>query len=283
MFQSSFFMVILQFFTVLSLFSVFSNSFGFSVTSYFFNPSILDVIPWIRVFSAGMIIDNGQTMNVNDITFQNLESEGDGGSIYNKGTLNITNSTFNNNGFYNPLVEVEGKGAAIYNEGVLNIKDTTFSNNMARIYTGLGGAIYSKSDVTVEAINSAVLFLSNAASLGSDIYMAGTSDNRIKLSLSVKPYIQYGVGVQKRCGERFTGFFQAMFCNGGRNGVALSLGFRWAIGKNHNSNQKDKANNKTSNKIIKKATKNTVKRPTKFGKFIANTNGDPTYVVTVRK
>ena len=137
MFQSSFFMVILQFFTVLSLFSVFSNSFGFSITSYFFNSSILDVIPWIRVFSAGnnftvngynsatetrstgMIIDNGQTMNVNDITFQNLESEGDGGAIYNKGTLNITNSTFNNNGFYNPLVEVEGKGAAIYNEGVL--------------------------------------------------------------------------------------------------------------------------------------------------------------------
>ena len=49
--------------------------------------------------------------------------------------------------------------------------------------------------------------------------------------LSVKPYVQYGVGVQKRWGERFTGFFQTMFRNGGRNGVALSLGFRWAIGK----------------------------------------------------
>ena len=49
--------------------------------------------------------------------------------------------------------------------------------------------------------------------------------------MSVKPYIQYGVGVQKRWGERFTGFFQTMIRNGGRTGVALTLGFRWAIGK----------------------------------------------------
>ena len=48
--------------------------------------------------------------------------------------------------------------------------------------------------------------------------------------MSVKPYFQYGVGVQKRWGDRFTGFFQTMIRNGGRNGVALSLGFRWALG-----------------------------------------------------
>ncbi len=49
--------------------------------------------------------------------------------------------------------------------------------------------------------------------------------------LSVKPYIQYGLGVQKRWGERFTGYAQAMIRNGGRNGIALSAGFRWALGK----------------------------------------------------
>ena len=49
--------------------------------------------------------------------------------------------------------------------------------------------------------------------------------------MSVKPYIQYGVGIQKRWGERLTGFFQTMLRNGGRNGIALSLGFRYAIGK----------------------------------------------------
>ena len=50
-------------------------------------------------------------------------------------------------------------------------------------------------------------------------------------TLSVRPYVEYGVGVQKRWGERFTGYGQAMIRNGGRNGVMLSIGFRWAIGK----------------------------------------------------
>ncbi len=49
--------------------------------------------------------------------------------------------------------------------------------------------------------------------------------------MSVKPYIQYGLGVQKRWGERFTGFFQTMVRNGGRNGVAMSAGLRWTVGK----------------------------------------------------
>ena len=49
--------------------------------------------------------------------------------------------------------------------------------------------------------------------------------------MSVKPYVEYGIGLQKRWGERFTGYGQAMIRNGGRNGVMLSIGFRWAIGK----------------------------------------------------
>lgn len=49
--------------------------------------------------------------------------------------------------------------------------------------------------------------------------------------MSVKPYIQYGVGVQKRLGKRLTGFFQTMIRNGGRNGIVLSFGFRYALGK----------------------------------------------------
>lgn len=49
--------------------------------------------------------------------------------------------------------------------------------------------------------------------------------------ISVKPYVQYGLGVQKRMGERITGFGQAMVRNGGRNGIALSFGFRIAVGK----------------------------------------------------
>lgn len=47
--------------------------------------------------------------------------------------------------------------------------------------------------------------------------------------MSVDPYFQYGIGLQKRIGDRFTGFGQAMLRNGGRNGIALQFGFRWAI------------------------------------------------------
>ena len=56
--------------------------------------------------------------------------------------------------------------------------------------------------------------------------------NNVSLpDMSVDPYFQYGVGLQKRIGERFTGFGQAMIRNGGRNGIALQFGFRWALGK----------------------------------------------------
>ena len=47
--------------------------------------------------------------------------------------------------------------------------------------------------------------------------------------LSIKPYVQYGIGVQKQAGERLTGYAQAMMRNGERNGIALSLGFRWKL------------------------------------------------------
>ena len=47
--------------------------------------------------------------------------------------------------------------------------------------------------------------------------------------LSVKPFVQYGAGVQKRWGERVTGFFEGMIRNGGRNGIALQFGFRISI------------------------------------------------------
>lgn len=56
--------------------------------------------------------------------------------------------------------------------------------------------------------------------------------NNVSLpDMSVDPYFQYGIGLQKRVGDRFTGFGQAMVRNGGRNGIALSFGFRWALGK----------------------------------------------------
>ena len=56
--------------------------------------------------------------------------------------------------------------------------------------------------------------------------------NNVRLpEMSIKPYVEYGVGVQKCFKDKYTGFMQAMVRNGGRNGVALTAGFRWALGE----------------------------------------------------
>ena len=57
------------------------------------------------------------------------------------------------------------------------------------------------------------------------------ANNVVLPNMSVDPYVEYGVGVQKSWKDRFTGYGQAMVRNGGRNGVALTFGFRWALGK----------------------------------------------------
>ena len=66
-----------------------------------------------------------------------------------------------------------------------------------------------------------------------------TANEVVLPKLSERAYVQYGVGVQKTWADRFTGFLQAMIRNGGRNGVVLSAGFRWTLGKN---NKKTKHN-----------------------------------------
>lgn len=76
--------------------------------------------------------------------------------------------------------------------------------------------------------------------------------NDVRLpQLSVKPYIQYGVGVQKSWSNRFTAFFQTMIRNGGRNGIVLQVGFRWALGKDSANEKVQKNYNKVVLKQIK--------------------------------
>ena len=56
--------------------------------------------------------------------------------------------------------------------------------------------------------------------------------NDVRLpEMSIKPYVQYGVGLQKRFKDKFLAFGQAMIHNGGRNGISFSFGLRWKIGK----------------------------------------------------
>lgn len=63
-------------------------------------------------------------------------------------------------------------------------------------------------------------------------------------SMHIKPYVEYGVGIQKTIADSNTGFLQAVVRNGGRNGVAISFGFRAKIG--------EKTTSKANKHVIKK-------------------------------
>ena len=70
--------------------------------------------------------------------------------------------------------------------------------------------------------------------------------NGVRLpEMGMKPYVEYGLGVQKLYKDRCTAFCQAMIRNGGRNGVALTFGFRWELGKNQKHIERVQRTNKT--------------------------------------
>lgn len=70
--------------------------------------------------------------------------------------------------------------------------------------------------------------------MGTDV----TANQTSLPDMYVKPYVQYGVGVQKTVGERLTAFLQVVLRNGGRNGIAGNGGFRYMLGKNKKGKEK---------------------------------------------
>lgn len=103
------------------------------------------------------------------------------------------------------------------------------------------------------------------------------SANDVRLpEMSIKPYVQYGIGVQKRFKDRYMAFGQAMIQNGGRNGISLTAGFRWAIGKEGKPLEKvQRVNNKVSSvtprEEVKVANNSTVQPERKIIKQLSQT------------
>ena len=89
--------------------------------------------------------------------------------------------------------------------------------------------------------------------------LMGESDataNGVKLpEMSIKPYVQYGVGLQKRIKDHFMAYGQAMVQNGGRNGVSLTAGFRWAIGHDNCKYEKTQHQPEVKQNLTMKQTK----------------------------
>lgn len=113
---------------------------------------------------------------------------------------------------------------------------TTFNST-----NSVGVKIENKPMHTIQ-LNPSLRFIGNTkngwqpyATVGMVWNMVNTTEataNNIELpGMSTKPYIEYGLGIQKLWNDRFSAYGQATVRNGGRNGVALTAGLRWALGK----------------------------------------------------
>lgn len=132
-------------------------------------------------------------------------------------------------------------------------------------YTNAAGVRIDSSPMHSIMLNPSVRFITNTkngwqpyASVG--MVWNAMSESNVKADgirlpeTSIKPYVEYGVGLQKRYKDDFIAFGQAMVRNGGRNGISLTAGFRWAIGKN-NSNKPIEKVQGVNNKVISAGTK----------------------------
>lgn len=148
------------------------------------NTELSDSITTLNINGNGKTIDgnkqyqfiniwgNYQSHNtINNLKIINCKA-GDGGAIFNTGTLTITNCEFKNN--------QADHGGAIYNWEKVTVKKSTFTNNKA---SGDGGAIYSEALMDIRGpmkIESSI-FQGNTANRGGAIFTA-TDNTTIKNS-----------------------------------------------------------------------------------------------------
>ncbi len=122
-------------------------------------------------------------------------------------------------------------------------------------YTNAAGVKIDSEPLHTIQINPSIRFIGNLkngwqpyASVGMVWNLMNESKataNNVKLpEMSVKPYVEYGVGVQRNWSDKFTAFLQAMIRNGGKNGIALTGGFRIMLGED-NSSESNPENKKT--------------------------------------
>src|SRR5262249_38775563 len=88
-----------------------------------------------------------------DAAFGSLHAgDGQGGAIWNGGTLTVNACNLSNNSAINRNLRLRG---AIYNAGILTLNNTTLNNNSVsranwdHKYVGDGGAIYNAGTLTV--------------------------------------------------------------------------------------------------------------------------------------
>ncbi|MBD5402973.1 hypothetical protein HDR58_09310, partial [bacterium] len=132
-------------------------------------------------------------------------------------------------------------------------------------YTNAAGVKVKPSPAHSIQINPSIRFITNTkngwqpyASVGmvwNVLNENKVTANSVRLpEMGMKPYVEYGIGIQRNWKDKFTAFGQAMLRSGGRNGISLTAGFRWALGKD----KEDKVENiNKTKKVIKQYNKTT--------------------------
>ena len=119
--------------------------------------SIIDGNNSVRPFTVAV----GADLTLDNLTVRNGQVTGDGGGIFNSGTLNISDSIISGN-------SATGDGGGIFNSGTLNISDSIISGNSA---TGDGGGIFNSGTATV---TSSIISANQASNSGGGIFNSGT-------------------------------------------------------------------------------------------------------------
>ncbi len=124
-------------------------------------------------------------------------------------------------------------------------------------YTNAAGVRIDSDPLHTIQINPAIKFIGNIkewqpyASVGMNWNVMNqtkvTADGVRLPEMHTKPYVEYGVGVQKLWNNKYSAYAQAMVRNGGKNGIALSFGFRVALGKE--GKPIEKVQKQTTNKV----------------------------------
>ncbi len=107
-------------------------------------------------------------------------------------------------------------------------------------YTNSAGVKISSDPLHSIQLHPSIKFMGNAENgwqpyasvgiVGNILNETKFTANNVRLpEMSIKPYVEYGIGLQKVWYDKCTGFVQAMLREGGRNGIALTFGFKWVI------------------------------------------------------
>lgn len=133
---------------------------------------------------GGIYLDHSTELRIDHCEISSNYSSGEGGGIYNEGSLIITNSLIENNSSLE-------KGGGIYNPGSLNLENSTVRNNHSR---GEGGGIHSYGKLLL--LNDSII--SNSCDYNAGGMYLGGDNVQITNCLIAKNSSKrrYGCGIQ---------------------------------------------------------------------------------------